>query len=179
MNLQLDSATLQAIPYQQIAPNDDRYPYYKVLSYFAQQFTNSLILDIGTQFGSSAAHLAIEPSNEIRSYDITNRNNILNAPENIKYFVQDAKTIPHKTLRRAALIFLDISPHDGDQERKMCRRFDAAGFSGILILHDIRLSKEMVDFFSQITRPKWELEPLIKSCGVVDYSGQLELIIDA
>jgi hypothetical protein len=48
------------------------------------------------------------------------------------------------------IIFIDVDPHDGVQERKMISKLIDMNFNGILLLDDIHLNPEMQSFWDWI-----------------------------
>src|SRR5262249_49136134 len=130
--------------------------HYRLLHYLSKQLPEGCVIaDCGTLFGCSAVALAAT-ENIVITYDIENHlmsrcgqsNSILNllnvVPRlgNCMNFIEEISS--------AAIVVLDIDPHDGVQEAKLFRSLVANDFRGILICDDIHLNQEMDEFWSKI-----------------------------
>ena len=64
------------------------------------------------------------------------------------------------------VIFIDVDPHDGTQERRMIDKLIETGFKGILLLDDIHVNTEMQAFWDWIpVRRKIDLTKFGHSSG--------------
>jgi predicted O-methyltransferase YrrM len=141
--------------------------HYKLLSYLSKQFDNSIIIDIGTFRGASAAALSSNKTNSVISFDINNsRFQQLNSIENIKFNIDDVLNPnvlkKHENLiLNSSLIFLDIDPHIGKEEYKFLLFLKEKNYKGLLILDDIWYFKSMRDNL-------WFLIPSENKCDITD-----------
>ncbi len=117
--------------------------YYYLLSYLSNLFEGKLFLDCGTQRGESAVALAHNKKNEVISYDLYDKLNydLIENYSNIQFKLMDVKEEKLEIFRKATIIFLDIDPHDGIQEKYITDKLEEANFKGILIIDDIFTTK--------------------------------------
>lgn len=127
--------------------------HYKMLSYLSKQFpTGTVLCDIGTYRGCSAAALTANPLIKVVTYDIENHHpsntlTILDHPQ-VELRLKDCLVEPELTnIANMPFIFLDISPHDGIQEKNIINALHNKGFQGIMLLDDIYLNDEMKLFW--------------------------------
>ena len=126
--------------------------YYRLLSYISNQFKYSTFIDVGTYRGLSAFALATDKSNFVISYDIEDRREL--DADNIHFVIGDV--LKEKQLRSASVILLDTL-HDGVFENKFINHLRKIEYSGILLLDDIHLNKEMEMVWDSITETKKDL----------------------
>ena len=111
------------------------YCYYAILTHLSTYFNNSVIVDLGTHRGESAAALAYNKSNKVYTYDVSHREeaaDIFKKEEfqNIKYILGNCiednwsgmamleGVLPKsdkEIFLSSELIFMDVDPHDGVQ----------------------------------------------------------------
>lgn len=60
-------------------------------------------------------------------------------------------------IAKAPLVFLDVDPHDGIQEREILSALEAAGFKGLLVCDDIHKSQEMRDWWASVPHKKYDV----------------------
>lgn len=109
-------------------------------------------LEIGTRIGMSS--LAIHHGGNV---DLTTCDLEDNIPEgksvkafpDIKFLVKDGFELLESYLPWD-IIFIDVDPHDGIQERRMIKKLVERDFKGILLLDDIHLNPEMQSFWDWI-----------------------------
>ena len=141
--------------------------HYPLLAYISDSYNNCKFVDIGTHFGWSALCLAKNKSNKVITYDLTdhitelkNRNNKpYGSIFNLKNVVFKQKNILDNLdeLKDTKLIFLDVDPHDGIQEKIIFKAIKESGFNGVLICDDIKLNPGMRNFWDSIDLPKEDL----------------------
>jgi hypothetical protein len=133
--------------------------HYKLLASLSYQFpNNSTIIDIGTSTGHSALALSINPNIKVITYNIgdevpsienqmsiKNKNNI---EIRIKNCIKDIDI-----LLNAPFILLDTF-HDGSFERELIQVLLCHNYKGIVMCDDIKLNKEMVDFWNWVPLKK-------------------------
>lgn len=128
--------------------------HYRLMAYLSSLFNNSIILDIGTHNGYSAAALSYNETNIIHSFDIIDKNinvNIKNK-NNIKYYINNLFEINEfmnfkELILEAKIIFLDVDPHNGIMEKNFYDLLNSINYNGIVICDDIWYFKEMRDNF--------------------------------
>jgi predicted O-methyltransferase YrrM len=153
---------------------------YKTLIYLAKQYRNSLFFDLGTKRGGSAYSLAIEPSNTVVSYDVQDEDRKkadYPNPGNIIYKLEDVWQLRPHHYDNVDLIFLDVDPHNGKNERRFLDILEASKFSGLLLMDDIDWKKfpALSDLWSEIKRPKWKLTwAHFSGLGLVSYGTEVE-----
>ena len=64
--------------------------YYSILAYLSTLFSDSIIVDLGTLYGNSAAALASNKSNKIYTYDIESRDEAIS-----KFKLKEFKNIEY------------------------------------------------------------------------------------
>jgi hypothetical protein len=140
---------------------------YRVLSYVASQYKDSLLCDIGTRRGASALALSTNISNQVISWDIKSGDrqharyawpNIKQKP-NIEFRVMNIFDEDFSIFDDSKLIYLDIS-HDGKSEKMFYDKLSNSKFSGILVMDDINYPKfnELRNFWISIDRLKVEID---------------------
>jgi predicted O-methyltransferase YrrM len=141
--------------------------HYALLCYLSTKFNDSTILDLGTWAGWSAVSLAQNPTNTVITYDIVDelprsQNGICIQDKfytysNIQRKMIDARKELPEIIKSAALIILDIDPHDGVQETDFTNYLDKIGYEGFVVCDDIHLNDGMVNWWNSIKLPKHDL----------------------
>lgn len=154
--------------------------HYRLLSFLAAQFTGQTILDIGTHKGSSALALSTNPANEVISFDIQRKVPLYDLP-NVSFELAnlwDPAVRKHweSTILGAAMIVLDIDPHDGPMELEFYEWLKAKNYKGLLVCDDIWYFKGMRDnFWFQVpTEHKLDITPLghWSGTGIIAFEPQ-------
>lgn len=114
---------------------------YRLYSYLTTFFDNSIILDIGTLNGRSAVSLSHNESNRVISYniidDIKDPEHRIYTKSNIEFRVKDVLgDLTPELVAKTKIVMIDID-HFEVVERKIIKRLDELGFSGIILLDDI------------------------------------------
>lgn len=132
--------------------------HYKLLTYIGKQFNNVTIIDAGTYKGFSCLSLAQNKTNNVITYDINDNNiSFFNDYKNIKSKILDINEESDKIINSAKLIFLDIDPHDGVQEKVFIERLKKIKFNGIVICDDINLNEGMKNWWNSVEFEKYDL----------------------
>lgn len=128
------------------------YQHYHLLAYITSMLPEgSRVLEIGTRTGESAIAMKIgNPSIKLTTCDLEDN---FNRYEDIDFRQINGLELIEE-FKDAPFIFIDVDPHDGVQERVMLQKLKDVGFKGVLMLDDIRLNKEMFDFWNEINIPK-------------------------
>ena len=160
---------------------------FKILSYFGSLFKNEIILDLGTNTGQSA--LALRNQNDdnlIISYDIM-RNEIpygRTKYRNIFFKILDINQEFPAILKNSKLMYLDVDPHDGIQERIFIDKLIEIGYTGLVLCDDIHLNSGMERFWNSVTQIKHDLSDIghnhpsgeIYGTGLIDFTQKIEVI---
>ena len=134
--------------------------YYSILAYLSTLFNDSIIVDLGTLYGNSAAALAYNKTNKIYTYDIEYRAEAiskfkLKEFKNIEYIITNCiednwqRQTDQDIILSSKLIFLDVDPADGNvkgvQENKVLEFLITNNWKGIMVCDDI--GAEWIDEF--------------------------------
>jgi predicted O-methyltransferase YrrM len=164
--------------------------HYKLLSFLTKQLPpNSKAIDIGTYRGCSALALANAPNVKVITYDIENHipDNVLSCRQHTQIECRLANCLeePHLSeILKCHLIFLDIDPHNGKDEKNIVEIFHKNGFEGVLVLDDINLNPEMRNFWENDIPPGTKKVDLTKyghwsGTGAVIFNPQkYEILLD-
>jgi len=156
--------------------------HYKLLSYISTCLDSDIpLIDIGTYFGFSAAALSYN-SSKVISYDVCDW-----IPDN-EYSIKNNDSIETKimncvndmdVINKASFIILDIDPHNGEEERVIIKALIDNGFKGFLLLDDIKLNKDMQDFWDEITLPKIDVTSVghWSGTGIVLFSDMYDIVV--
>ena len=159
MIFDLRESIIEQTSYKAIGSNFEHY--YAILVHLSTYFTDSVIVDLGTNRGGSAAALSYNKSNEVYTFDIGINDeaiSLFEQYENITYLIGNCiennwsgqpqinppglRIRPLKSEREiflsSELIFLDIDPHDGIQEQAVLDFLIANDYKGIMVCDDIR-----------------------------------------
>ena len=164
--------------------------YYSILAYLSTLFNDSIIVDLGTLYGNSAAALASNKSNKIYTYDIESRDEAiskfkLKEFENIEYIITNCiednwqRRTDRDIFLSSKLIFLDVDPADGNikgaQENKVLNFLISNNWKGILVCDDI--GAKWIDEFRDVAyttlpiREWWDSIDLPKFNIISNYSS--------
>lgn len=132
--------------------------HYRLLAALSSSVSDRVIIDIGTLYGSSAVALACgNPTNTVHTFDIVDhadRETFATLP-NVNFRVADLWTPSVRaawkdTLLSAAIIVLDIDPHEGSREAEFCTWLLDNNFAGIIVCDDIRHFPGMRRFWAAV-----------------------------
>lgn len=138
--------------------------HYKLLTYLSSQLpAGSKIGELGTLYGNAAISLAYNPEVSVFTCDpsdyIKEGTGFKKLP-NIQYQKAFGQDILPEVVD-AKIIFLDVDPHDGAQEKVIYDKLVSLGFKGLLVCDDINWGFEGVDgmrnFWRGITLPKYDV----------------------
>lgn len=127
--------------------------HYRLLCLFSTWFHDTHIYELGTYRGGSALCLAYNKSNYIISYDIENLVEVERQP-NIEFRQGDYKH--DKQLLLSPLIFID-TVHDGEHEKEIYEYLSVNNYKGITIWDDIKLNEDMIKFWNNVSREKYDI----------------------
>lgn len=157
--------------------------HYRLFAYISKCLPNdSIVIDIGTYYGMSAAALSYNKNVNVKTYDIydnitddSNINTIRNE-HNIEYLIRNCCD-DVQTLNSATVIVLDVDPHYGIQEREIIDKIRESGFKGILFCDDIHLNDGMKSFWNDIPERKKDITEYghWSGTGVVFFSDTIDI----
>lgn len=136
--------------------------HYKLLAYMATQMPkDSVVIDLGTFYGSSATALSYNPDIQVHTYDIVDlvpkdAKPTINDVPNIKRFIKDCKECI-SSFQDKHLIVLDIDPHDGIQEKQVIQSLIDSKYKGLVVCDDIKLNQGMNDFWEWVPLKKYDV----------------------
>jgi len=168
--------------------------YYVILAHLSTYFNDSVIVDLGTHRGESAAALAYNKSNKIYTYDIAHSAQAADRFkkeefQNIKYILGNCiednwfgmamleGVLPKsdkEIFLSSELIFMDIDPHDGIQEDRVLNFLISNNWKGIMVCDDIGMGREpgkenahpqMRDWWYTINLPKYDISKNYYAAG--------------
>ena len=158
--------------------------YYVILAHLSTYFNDSILIDLGTHRGESAAALSYNKSNIVYTYDIEHRAEAAQRVEeekNIRYIIGDCiendwsgmamlEGVHPKSDKEiflsSKLIFLDVDPHDGIQENKVLNFLINNNWKGIMVCDDIGMGLEaekedshpqMREWWNSVELPKYNI----------------------
>jgi len=165
-NIYMDnlSKKINSKEYQEyfVAPSGREH--YRLLSYISLNNENINILDVGTYKGSSALAFSINPSNNVFSFDISDSYD-LNNRNGITFKHGYVNTHEHKTLILSCSYILLDTMHDGTFEKSFFDFLIDINYKGALILDDIHLNNEMIEFWNGINKEKEDITFVGHSTG--------------
>lgn len=131
--------------------------HYRLLAYFSTIFNNQILLDIGTNRGTSSVAMAYNPTNKIISYDLEDVLELSSRLPNVEYRLGDFTLDEYKEdVMASPLIMLDTA-HEGPFEYQVYNYLNDIGWEGYLLLDDIYLNEPMKEFWNHIKRDKHDL----------------------
>lgn len=148
--------------------------HYKLLAYLSGQLPpGSLVADLGTLQAASAVALASNPDVRVRSYDLALQPQVVAQCKlpNVEFTEADCIDCV-ADFADAALIMLDVDPHDGKQETDLLVQLELHSFRGVLVCDDINLNDGMKKFWVGVHncwRDKLERQPAYKLCDLTPY----------
>ena len=125
--------------------------HYKLLAYLSGQLPpGSLVADLGTLQAASAVALASNPDVRVRSYDLALQPQVVAQCKlpNVEFTESDCLDCV-ADYADAALIVLDVDPHNGKQESAIVQRLVDYDFRGVLVCDDIELNAAMKQWWTE------------------------------
>lgn len=143
--------------------------HYRLLSVISNLFEDNTLYDVGSYKGLSALALSSNKHNYVKSYDIRWCIEV-ERPDNVEFVVGDFTMDfdPSKT----KFIFVDVDPHDGNQERRIIEFLYDMQYKGLIMFDDIHQFEGMRNFWKNVYLPKYDLTHLghWSGSGLVDFS---------
>ena len=199
MSFDLRENAVEQTSYKAFGASIDHY--HAILAHLSTYFNDSIIVDLGTHRGGSAAALSYNKSNEVYSFDITPQDEAIelfkeDEYKNITYIIGNciennwhgqptapfAESIsePLKSEKEiflsSELIFLDIDPHDGIQEPQVLDFLIENNYKGLMICDDIgHQHPPMHEWWNSIELPTYIIRnkfAATKGTGAVCFNNQ-------
>ena len=158
--------------------------YYVILAHLSTYFNDSILIDLGTHRGESAAALSYNKSNIVYTYDIEHRAEAaqrIEEEKNIRYIIGNCindnwsgfagfpgvePKVDKEIFLSSKLIFLDVDPHDGIQENKVLNFLINNNWKGVMVCDDIGMGLEaekedshpqMREWWNSVELPKYNI----------------------
>ena len=142
---------------------------YHLYAFLSTLFDDSIILDVGSQYGNSALAFSYNESNHVISYEIDpwysnetyhtkTRRDI--ERDNITWRDIDFRDDEDIDYEKVKIILIDIDPHGHkiagkEEELRMIEHLLEKGWSGVLIFDDIDKGCQMQDFWNELSIAGW------------------------
>lgn len=146
--------------------------HYRLLTYISNNLSNSTFIDVGTLKGSSALALSTNKTNTVYSFNLSEELDLNLLPNNINFIIGDILNEKYKNIiLESKLILLDTF-HDGTFEKIFYEYLKEIKYKGVLLLDDIKLNNEMVNFWNSITNDKTDISYIghITGTGIVYFN---------
>lgn len=141
--------------------------HYRLLAWYSTQYEDGTIFcDLGTYRGLSALSLSYNEKCKVKSYDIKNFCHInIRRRENIEFRIQNCINDIDNIIK-SPLLFLDIDPHDGVQEKRFLELLIEKEYKGMMLVDDINASNVgTAEWWRSITLPKEDVSELGHKTG--------------
>ena len=144
--------------------------HYRLLSYISLNNNGVKILDVGTYKGCSALAFSINPTNTIYSFDVAWFLDLKDY-NNFTFINDNVMLEKYKSLIISCPYILLDTLHDGKFEKSFYDYLKNINYKGCLLLDDIKLNKEMVDFWNSINDEKYDISHIghITGTGVIKF----------
>ena len=151
--------------YQKYYTDKSKREHYRLLTHLSNQFNNEIFLDIGTLKGCSALALSTNQTNTVHSFNLVEQRELSEGLNNINFYVDNIINGKYDDLiLKSKLILLDTF-HDGSFEIMFYNYIKNLGYVGTLILDDIYLNNDMINFWNQINDDKIDATNIGHSTG--------------
>lgn len=134
--------------------------HYKFIAYFSTLFNDTNLLDIGTNRGCSSIAMSYNSTNKIHSFDLYELKELHSWPDNINYYIDNILKDEYRNLILSSPFILIDTFHDGSFEREFHNYLKKIGFVGYLMLDDIKLNKEMIEYWNWIEEEKYDISSM-------------------
>lgn len=133
--------------------------HYKLIAYFSTLYSDSNLLDIGTNRGCSSLSMSYTNSNQVHSFDLHQLKELSSWPDNITYYIDNILKPEYKDLILSSPFIMVDTYHDGTFEKEFHTYLKDIGYVGKLLLDDIKLNNEMIEYWNWIEEEKHDLTP--------------------
>jgi hypothetical protein len=135
--------------------------HYKLLGYVSSILNNETLIDVGTYKGCSALALAINPTNQVKSFDVRyGLRNIADYPDNVEFIVDNIVNEQYKDLVLSSKFIILDTDHDGTFEYEFYNYLKSINWKGSLLIDDILLNDAMKEFWDIIEEEKHDVTEL-------------------
>ncbi len=160
-----------------LGPDSATREHYRLLASLSVQLpAGTVLLDGGTSSGlSSLAFAAGNPNVTVWTCDLQDMRPPGPRPLNVLFLQWNVLHHVELFVEKCPLLFLDVDPHDGFQERNFVEQLHEFRFRGVLVLDDLYYSPAMTDFWN------WAKTTVPKALDVTEYghwSGTGVLVFD-
>lgn len=155
--------------------------HYKLLSYFSNLFEGEIILDLGTRDGLSALVLSKNQKNKVVTYDLLPKPSEMISFEhlipNCEFKQMNVFDENEEIIKSSKLMFLDLDPHDGIQEKKFIEWLEKINYDGLIICDDIEWFPAMSRWWNELKQSKYNVTKYGhgSGTGIIDFSKKLEI----
>jgi len=153
---------------------------FQLLDYITKQFNDIQIIDAGTHYGWSAYALSQNPRNKVITYDITDQfdNKYLKDIANVEVKVKNINWESMPIILSSEVIYLDIDPHDGVQEKTFTDLLQKFEYQGYLLCDDIHINSGMESWWNNITLNKYDLTEIghLHGTGLITYNREVTIV---
>ncbi len=142
--------------------------HYRLLSYLSIQFSNMLILDIGSFRALSAIALSYNQSNKVYSFDLYPHmlyDLLFTDLTNIEFKISNILNTQYDSLLLASSLILLDTAHLGDFELEFHNKLVQLNYSGLVLYDDINLNQEMKNFWNKVDAPKFDISHIGHASG--------------
>lgn len=158
--------------YQNYFTSPSSIEHYRLLTHLSNNISNSTLIDIGTLKGSSALALSVNQTNIVYSFNLSNELELGLLPNNVNFIIDDIINEKYKPIILESKIILLDTFHDGTFEKTFFNYLKEIKYKGILLLDDIKLNNEMIEFWDSINEDKSDITHIghITGTGVVYFN---------
>ena len=158
--------------YQDYFTSPSSIEHYRLLTHISNNLSNSTLIDIGTLKGSSALALSTNQTNTVYSFNLSNELELNSLPTNINFIIDDILNEKYRTIILESKVILLDTFHDGTFEKKFHDYLREIGYRGVLLLDDIALNNEMIEFWNSIDEDKTDISYIghITGTGIVYFN---------
>jgi hypothetical protein len=155
--------------YQDYFNSPSSIEHYRLLFHISSNISDSILIDIGTLKGSSALALSVNQTNTIYSFNLSNELELNHLPSNINFVIDNVLDEKFKTIIQQSKVILLDTFHDGSFEKVFYNYLKEINYDGVLLLDDIKLNNEMIEFWDNIEKDKTDISHIghITGTGVV------------
>lgn len=139
--------------------------HYRLLTYISNLFNDIKILDVGTLKGCSALALSTNKNNKVFSFNISNQLELIDSPDNIEFIVDNVINGKYDNIIIQSKIILLDTFHDATFELEFLDYLEKLKYKGVLILDDIFLNDNMMNFWKKIKLDKLDITQFGHSTG--------------
>lgn len=131
--------------------------HYTLLAYISTQFNNSVLIDVGTNRGSSALALGYNKTNKVHSFDLYELKELSSWPDNIQFYLDDITCGKYDDLIMSSPFIMLDTDHDGTFEQHFHEHLRKLKYEGYLLLDDINVNDPMRQYWNSITEEKFDI----------------------